>query len=412
MDAMHTTHTFRALQHLFSSVERGYSPHQGRGFQTVAVAKELVGTEDLQALERASFYALGHDRRANGSLPVKETFFQLPSGRFAIGRTVDWGMDSLGREGNYLAHHLVVSREDLLAAGATPFPILDAAPLAERSLDLSPRELPPMMLELPPGSPEPGAAGGVDPDCLAALAVAVLEGGEKTTLLIGDEQRSRALLRALGPAMATEERLKLTFSSHFHESDHLRPLFAVASVASLAEAPSGESYQAFELDTGSYPRSSPATAHAAWLAECIRARRWDEIRSVNELLDRLRAEAHVRAAELGALPGEAVAALWEKVKDTLVPVLLQDPEVTTEILARMPAPRPLADALLKAASPTDLCGPEAEAERAGARLTAFRAAASPRAWRSWVKRWRKDPIVDRFTRNPRPWWRRILRIKR
>jgi hypothetical protein len=154
--------TLRALQHIFSSVERGYDPQLGRGFQTVAVAAELVGTEDLRALERAAFYTVSRERRAARDFPVKEAFFRLPSGRFALGRTVDWGTDSLGREGNYLTHHLILRRDDLLAAGGNPFALLDTARLAEPGLDLTPRALLPLAIEIAPTKTE-GWHGGTAP---------------------------------------------------------------------------------------------------------------------------------------------------------------------------------------------------------------------------------------------------------
>jgi hypothetical protein len=81
--------TFNALQHIFSSVERGYDPRRKRGFQTVAASEELAGTEDLRALEKAAFYTISRERRRVRDFPVKQAFSRLPSGRFAIGRTVD-----------------------------------------------------------------------------------------------------------------------------------------------------------------------------------------------------------------------------------------------------------------------------------------------------------------------------------
>ena len=122
-----------ALQHLYTSVEKGFSPRQGRGFQTVAVSAELVGTEDLAALERASFYSLRRERRDAGDPPVREVFFRLPSGRFAIGRTVDWGTDALGREGNYLTHHLVIECRALVEVGSDAFAVLALPTLATRA---------------------------------------------------------------------------------------------------------------------------------------------------------------------------------------------------------------------------------------------------------------------------------------
>src|SRR5688572_8500889 len=120
--------TVQALQHLYSSAERGYFARHGQGFQTVAVDEGLAGTEDLAVLEEASFYTVSRERRARGDLPLKETFFRLPSGRFALGRTLPWGADALGREGNSLTHHLIISRDDLLRVGVAPFTLLDAAP--------------------------------------------------------------------------------------------------------------------------------------------------------------------------------------------------------------------------------------------------------------------------------------------
>lgn len=139
-----------ALQHIFSSVEHGYSARQGRGFQTAAVAAELVGTDDLRALENAAFYAVSRERREAEEFPIKETFFRLPSGRAALGRTVNWGTDSLGREGNYLTHHLIFNREDLLAAGVQPLSLFDAARLAAAHTDLTPRDLAPLTIEVAP----------------------------------------------------------------------------------------------------------------------------------------------------------------------------------------------------------------------------------------------------------------------
>ena len=40
----------RVREHLACNVERGYFPQRGVGFQTVAVAEELVGTDDLALL--------------------------------------------------------------------------------------------------------------------------------------------------------------------------------------------------------------------------------------------------------------------------------------------------------------------------------------------------------------------------
>lgn len=402
-----------ALQHIFSSVERGYDPRRKRGFQTVALAVELVGTEDLRVLEDAAFYALSRERRAAREFPVKETFFRLPSGRFALGRTVNWGTDSLGREGNYLAHHLVLDRADLLAAGANPLAVLDAAPLAEKlaeaGLDLTPRTLPPLELEVAPTQTDWRGFEGINAELLANLALAVVDGGEKTALVIGDEARSRSVLRGLLAALAAEERLRLTFSTHFHEAHHLRSLFALVTVRSRVEAPSQrESYTVFDLEAGEFPQLSPASAYAGWLAGCLRAQRWEEIGALNGVLDGLRSGQSVSVNDSLLAEAQACAALWERAGTSVAQGLVGDARLVMEFLRQLPAPRPLADALLTGAGPSELCGTEVAPDEANACLSALHSIATGKVWREWVKRWSGDPLLASFTQNRPAWWQRWI----
>jgi hypothetical protein len=395
-----------ALQHLFSSVERGYDPRRKRGFQTVAAAEELVGTEDLQVLEDAAFYAVSTERRAAKDFPVKETFFRLPSGRFAVGRTVNWGTDSLGREGNYLTHHLVCQRDDLLAAGANPFAVLDAARLAEADSDLTPRALPPLALKVAAVPTDLRTLADGNAELLANLAAAV-DGGVKTALLIGAEARSRQALRGLFAALATEERLRLTFSTHFYEAHHLRPLFALVTVKSRAEAPSQrEAYHVFDLDGGEFPQLSPASAYAEWLAECLRSGRWEEVSLLNGALDELRGGRDERDKISLPVGARACAALWERAGKNVVRALVGEGQLIVEFVRHSPSPRPLADALLEAASPSELCGAEAATEEAQACLSTLRSAATGKVWRAWVKRWERDSALAPLAHDAPPWWKR------
>jgi hypothetical protein len=387
------------LPHLFSSVERGFDPRRQRGFQTVAVAEELVGTEDLQVLEDAAFYALSTERRAAQDYPVKETFFRLPSGRFAIGRTVNWGTDSLGRDGNYLTHHLVCTREDLLAAGANPFAIFAAARWAEADSDLTPRALPALALEVAAGETELRGDG----ELLAHLAAAIVEGGAQTPLLIGDEAQSRQVLRGLFAALALEERLRLTFSTHCYEAHHLRSLFALVTVKTRAEAPSQrEQYAVFDVESSEVPRVPSASAYAAWLAGCLRAGRWEEITALNVALNTLRSGAPLQESLPTTAP--ACAALWERAGVKMIPALVGDAAATTAFLQHLAAPRQLADKLLTAASPSQFGG--TNPETAQACLAALRAAATAKVWRAWVKRWHDDPALAAIVAEAKPWWQR------
>lgn len=415
--------TVHALQHVFSSVVRGYFPQQGRGFQTVAVSAELIGTEDLRVLEDAAFYALRHERRRIGDLPVKETFFHLPSGRLAIGRTVDWGTDSLGREGNYLTHHLIVTHEDLLKIEANPFALLDTAPLAEAGIDLTPRALPALALEVGTDSSlshfDSSGFEAINMEVLANLAIAAVDGGAKSALIISnDAPRSaswqlapqRTVLKGLLAALPIEDRLRLTFSTHFYESHHLRSLFRFVTVGSLAEAPSQrQDYIVFDLDAGEFPRLSPASACAAWLADCLRSGRWDEVRALNALINSLRSGQGSREKDAPPTTVLACRALWERLGTDIVQVLIGDARLVIEFLRHVPSPRLLADALLQAASPSALCGAAVATEAATACLSVIHSSATRNVWQAWVKQWSADPALGPFVQNARPWWQRWRR---
>ncbi|MGH9847389.1 MAG: hypothetical protein ACREEM_52515 [Blastocatellia bacterium] len=427
--------TINALQHIFSTVARGYFPQHGRGFQTVAVAKELVGTEDLRTLEEASLYLVSYERRAAGDFPVKETFFRLPSGGFAIGRSVDWGTDSLGRAGNYLTHHVVLSRDDWRMIGANPFAVLDVLP-ATTSLDLTPRDLPPLTLELDPvqidshvivsllrelsaASPQLTTNNGrrTINQLLSTLVIAAVDGSAKTMLLIGDEARLRKILRALFALLPTEERLRLTFSTHFHESHHLRPLFAFAAVKSRAEAPSKQDeYAIFDFDYGEWTQLAPVSAYASWLAECVQEECWEEVAALNAALNGLRSSARTAEDDLSAtepldwrkdsLPvnARACAALWERASTSMTRLLIGDVQMVMAFLRQLSAPRPLADALLVAASPSQLCGASATPEMADDCLSLLRTTATRKLWRAWVNQWKEDEVLAHFLQSTQVWW--------
>jgi hypothetical protein len=315
----------------------------------------------------------------------------------------------LGREGNYLAHHLVLSRDDLLTAGANPFVILDGARLAEVGMDLTPRALPPLAINVAPAEPDFQGFDGISSELLASLAAAGVDGGEKTALIISDEARAEGVLRGLFAALATEERLRLTFSTHFYESQHLRSSFALATIRSRAEAPARkENYVIFDLDGGEFARIPPSSAYADWLANCLRSRRWREIVALNGALDGLRDGKEIRRDSLFK-NAEECKALWERAGTAVARAIIGEGQLVAEFLRKLPSPRLLADALLDAAAPSELCGPNTSAEYVNECLSALRSAATGKVWRAWVKRWNGDPILEQISQNQPQWWKRLWR---
>ncbi|MGH9935117.1 MAG: hypothetical protein ACREAM_02665 [Blastocatellia bacterium] len=302
----------------------------------------------------------------------------------------------------------------LSAAGANPFAILDAAQLVEKmaegGMDLTPRALPPLAIDVAPAKADSHSLDGISSELLASLAAPAVDGGERTALLIGDETRTAGVLRGLFAAMATEERLRLTFSTHFYESHHLRSLFALATVRSRAEAPSQrESYAVFDLDGGEFPRISPASAYADWLADCLQSGRWGEIIALNAVLDGLRNGQGEIGKDVLPTGARACAVLWERAGTAVARTLVGEARLVVEFLRQLPSPRALADALLDAAAPSELCGTNASAEDVNDCLPALRSAATGKVWRAWVKRWDGDPMLEPITRNQQQWWKRLWR---
>jgi hypothetical protein len=390
-------------------VERGYRPEHGRGFQTVAVSRELAGTEDLKLLERASFYAVR--RREDGS-PVKEVYFKLPSGRVAIGRTVEWGMDSLGREGNYLAHHLILDAEAFRAAGADAFAVLDAAQPAARGTDLTPRDLP--ALEIPVSTrflvsaPD---AGAVNAELLGILA-SVLPRAENTTeVVIGDQAALRGWLRALFAALQLEERERATFCTHFYESANLRELFRVAVLGSRSElSPKLEGcriYDPAEAQPSGPPSGLPRNPYEQWLAVVVGKDRWEEVPLFQAEVAGLRAAGG--AERIGSLSPEARSALWTLEPERLLHALQGEPERIVQFFDAAEEPLSVAgeaaERFLKL-TPVGICG-SLPSEASVEALGRLREAGKPREWKAWLKKHRTDPRVQPFLGDIEPLWQKL-----
>ena len=175
--------TMNVSQHLFSSVERGYFPKHGRGFQTVAITPDLGRTEDLAYLEDLSFYALSREARTAEIKPTKETFFKLPSGKLAVGRTISTGTDSLGREGNYVTHHVIFEEQDF---SGNVFAVLNSLREMDVTADLTPRELSKVALKISDYKFDPEKLNELNAEAVTNFYQLAMSDSEKTILLIGE----------------------------------------------------------------------------------------------------------------------------------------------------------------------------------------------------------------------------------
>src|SRR5262249_52883132 len=163
-------------------------------------------------------------------------------------------------EGNFLTHHLILRPEDLSEIKCNPFWLLDTIRLADPGTDLSPRILPPQEWEIAPVRQDYSGLVGDKGEFLAQMVIAALESRERSILLIGEERYARAILRSLFSVLNQEERKNQSFSTHFYQSDTLRSLYHIVSVASRYEAPArGSDYLLFDLECDEYPVCNATT---------------------------------------------------------------------------------------------------------------------------------------------------------
>src|SRR5437870_1122256 len=107
----------RVEQFVFGRVSRGLRPVAG--YQPAAASPALAEAAGVQReLERLSFYP--SPARGRPARP-RLAFARLEDGWVSLSRTA-MARDLSGSVG-YFAHHLVVRRDDILAAGCLPLPL-------------------------------------------------------------------------------------------------------------------------------------------------------------------------------------------------------------------------------------------------------------------------------------------------
>ncbi len=388
--------TMNVSQHLFSSVERGYFPKHGRGFQTVAITPDLGRTEDLAYLEDLSFYALSREARTAEIKPTKETFFKLPSGKLAVGRTISTGTDSLGREGNYVTHHVIFEEQDF---SGNVFAVLNSLREMDVTADLTPRELSKVALKISDYKFDPEKLNELNAEAVTNFYQLAMSDSEKTILLIGEA--APALIESLVAFLLPEERASLFFSTHFYESDSLRTNFKIVAVNQLSEMPSSlENYQEIDLSAPKISTAIQATRHAKWLSECVAAKRWNEIENVNKIA------AAVRRDEVpNSLPDTAVArgVLRDLTSADSVKLLFGNTDYVREYLIELAErnDEKSIEKLMVTASPTELLGSGVDEKIVKEFLQFIKNMSRDRAWREW-KRYSNDAYFKLLPESK--WW--------
>ena len=95
-------------QHIYSNVPKEQSPTRRRGYQTLFYTHSGLSEAEVFALEdRSQYYATENN-------PTKYQFYMLPgNNKAAISKIMPLaGLDEFGRKGRYLAHSLIISKNE------------------------------------------------------------------------------------------------------------------------------------------------------------------------------------------------------------------------------------------------------------------------------------------------------------
>jgi hypothetical protein len=383
-------------QHIYTSTTKGtLYPHR-KGFQTVALTDDLMGSEELLELEMASFYSISNQRLREKNFPTKETFFRLSSGRMAMGRSTYSPPDDTGREGNFLTHHLIIEEADFKKIRGNPIYVLDHLKKIMSRKEYAVGYLPNLRFTLKPEEAQLMDFPVIPHKILVTLYTLLLSKNEhETPLLIGKPSGIRELLRAIYPTLPMQERKLLTFDTHFFQAEHLRERYALVAVESVSEIPTGSGYLPLYTEEREVESKRYRTPYILWLTDCIKERKWQEIETVNAILES-------GNKYRGVLPEKeeekyAIAALWERGGNEIVPLLIGKIEAIFLYLRYVSDQQGLADALLQY-SPGRILGaePVMNNPRPQICLTAIRERATPGRWKEWVAKWKDDPYLTPF----------------
>jgi hypothetical protein len=389
-------------QHIASNVASGLDPKRGVGFQTLAASEELLGTEDLRVLEEvAPYYQASRADRQAGTLPIREMYYRLPSGDYAVTRIEDWGVDPHGRAGNSLAHSLVVPSAEAENTRWDPLTLLDQV------VSRRPAELPPpgsaepfQVEELPP-PPAPSPLE-VKPAWLAVLIdeVSGKRESELTPLVTATRDQARQLIALLEWALPLEERKGLTFATHFYrDCDPQRARFRLVTIENEGDGPLGGEY--FPFGWNAHLSTRPPSALSSYIAGWLVTADWGNAQTFRDSIDAMRQGTPVSLPD--DLDPLGTVALLEAMCAGLAPSLVGKPALIARLF-NVPNPdRELAEAVLRAGGPSDLCGGSPDSERGVAALKALEAASGKQAWREWSQKWAEE-LPEGAAGGKRPWW--------
>ncbi|MBN1483858.1 MAG: hypothetical protein JXA37_03985 [Chloroflexia bacterium] len=331
----------QAWQHIYASVERGQSPQDRGGFQTLFYSRVGLSQAEIEEMEARLLYV------PSEIAPPKWVFFVTSGGRCVCAQIVPLpDPDRVGRGGRYLAHSLVFESADWLELGADPFAVLGRYPFVttvEAALergDFASGDLPAAAVE---------AAGGVGPEDVApwdpeqllvwarlALHAPALAQERLTVALSGAAEQVVQGLRAAFFLLPVPLRQSCPFDTYFYRCNLVATYYWAVG---LPDAPARPNLVRVDLSGRQvldHPPQRVEGIYESWLAERIRAGRLQDLdrdREAAFALAEWLQDRPVDPARLEAVPQEVLEGMFRLQQPLLRRLLRQRLQEDVSLLA-------------------------------------------------------------------------------
>jgi len=278
--------TIKALQHIYTRVEREQSPHKLAGFQTLFYTiSELKEAESDEIERRLPYYRADIE-------PVKRIFFTTSSDKYIVTQIVPLtATDSAGRKGLYLAHSLVFSSEQFSKVGSNIFQIFHDFPFfttMEETVkhgDFNTGNIPPVSVQIYDNSNQEVKAASEWPSqelkqlVLLALQAQSLACDNRAVVIIGDPKKVESTLRAAFFGVPVQLRKYCTFDTYFHKCNFVATYYWAIGLLETPDNPIFITVDTLARHISTETPVTPETIYEQWVISVIDNQNLHEITS-------------------------------------------------------------------------------------------------------------------------------------
>lgn len=279
--------SLQASQHIYGNVEEEQSPQRKGGFQTIFYTHSTLSEEEVEEMERRLFY---HSSKVE---PIKWLYFQAPGQRYAVAQiTYIPERDKFGRKGRYIAHSLILDKENFKKINFNPFFVFrnfNFISTVEEAMikgNLQTGDIPPLTVLLPKKE-EIESASEWPADDLKKLSLLALRASQllkerKTVAFIGEPENVKKAIEASLLAVPLPLRPNCTFDSYFYAGNIIAtPYWGIG----LLEKPSNPDFLLVDADSKNVLSEVDPSPHSLYERWLLNSFSYPNLKQINEHKD-------------------------------------------------------------------------------------------------------------------------------